>query len=52
MKSVSFFCSRGLGVCLLLLAGCASSAPSRYYVLSPLTGEGKVNRKRPVSASA
>ncbi len=31
-----------IGLCLLLLVGCASNAPSRYYVLSPLTGEGKV----------
>ena len=34
--------SVGIGLCLLLLVGCASSAPSRYYVLSPLMGEGKV----------
>jgi hypothetical protein len=32
----------GLGICLLLLVGCASSPTTRHYVLSPLTGEGKV----------
>jgi uncharacterized protein len=32
----------GFVVCLLFLAGCAGNAPSRYYVLSPLAGEGKV----------
>ena len=26
----------------MLLVGCAGNAPSRYYVLSPLTGESKV----------
>jgi uncharacterized lipoprotein YmbA len=29
-----------LGICLLLLVGCATSPPSRYYALSPLV-EGK-----------
>jgi hypothetical protein len=38
----SSFVAVGIGLCLLLLVGCASNAPSRYYVLSPLTGEGKV----------
>jgi uncharacterized lipoprotein YmbA len=38
-RSIAF---AGIGACLLLLVGCASNAPSRYYVLSPLTSEGKV----------
>jgi uncharacterized lipoprotein YmbA len=38
----SSFVSVGIGLCLLLLVGCAGNAPSRYYVLSPLTGESKV----------
>ena len=37
-----FSVSVGLVLCLLLLVGCASNAPSRYYVLSPLTAESKV----------
>jgi uncharacterized protein len=39
---VSITAKTGLGVCLLLLVGCGSSSPSRFYVLSPLPGEGKV----------
>jgi uncharacterized lipoprotein YmbA len=31
----------GLGTCLLLLVGCASSPPSHHYVLSPLIGATK-----------
>jgi len=34
--------SCGIVLCLLVLAGCASNAPTRYYVLSPLAGETKV----------
>ena len=43
MKSALFSVTikAGLGICLLLLVGCASSPPTRHYVLSPLT-EGKV----------
>ncbi len=37
----SFFTALGLGLCLLLLAGCASSTSSRYYVLNPLAAESK-----------
>ena len=33
----------GLGICLLLLVGCSSSPTARHYVLSPLTGGGKVH---------
>jgi len=36
------FAFAGMGLCLMLFAGCAGNAPSRYYVLSPLAGEGKV----------
>jgi uncharacterized protein len=32
----------GLGICLLLLVGCASSPTTRHYVLSPLTDGSKV----------
>jgi uncharacterized protein len=37
---VSIALKTSLGICLLLLVGCATSPPSRYYVLSPLA-EGK-----------
>ena len=37
---VSITLKTSLGICLLLLVGCATSPPSRYYVLSPLA-EGK-----------
>jgi uncharacterized lipoprotein YmbA len=36
------FSMTGLGICLLLLAGCASSTQSRHYMLNPLTTEGKI----------
>jgi len=39
-----FFVSVGLVLCLVLLVGCASDAPSRFYLLNPLTGEGAVQR--------
>ncbi len=32
----------GLGICLMLLGGCASTAPTSHYVLSPLIAEGTV----------
>jgi uncharacterized protein len=38
---VSVTIKAGLGLCLLLLAGCASSPPSHYYVLNALSGDGK-----------
>jgi len=37
----SLFKAIGLSLCLLMLAGCASSVSSKYYVLNPLA-EGKV----------
>ncbi len=36
------FSTIGLCICLLMLVGCASSVSSRFYVLNPLTAEGKV----------
>jgi hypothetical protein len=35
----------GLGLCLMLLAGCAGNTPSRYYNLSPLTDENRVTQE-------
>ena len=35
----------GLGLCLMLLVGCAGNAPSRYYILSPLTDENRVTQE-------
>ena len=39
----------GLGICLLLLVGCSSSPTTRHYVLSPLTGGGKVPEESCIS---
>ena len=36
------FIAVGLILCLVLLVGCAASAPSRHYVLSPIIAEGQV----------
>jgi uncharacterized protein len=46
---VSVTVKAGLGICLLLLVGCASSPPSHYYVLSPLTAESKVPEESCIS---
>jgi len=37
----------GLGMVLLLLTGCASSTPSRHYMLNPLRAEGNVQAQEP-----
>jgi uncharacterized protein len=43
--SVTF--KTGVGVCLLMLVGCASSVLSRHYILSPLAGEAKIQGQEP-----
>ncbi len=41
---VSVGIKMGLGLCLMLLVGCASSTPSRHYLLNPVPGQGAAQR--------